>query len=111
MYARMCVCTYACHASPGDDGDGAGAGGVDGGGRVFPRAVVSPGILHISHNLLINVDKHMKFWDEFLSGLQAVVTLLHYKDYREAFIERCVKGTAFDSTRSGLNSGLPTTSD
>ena len=79
--------------------------------RVCLHAVIVPGVLHISHNLSLRMDRHMKGWTEWLSGLQAVVTLLHYKDNRVMFLELCVRGTAFDRAKSDLHSGVPTTTD
>lgn len=78
--------------------------------RVFPRAMVVAGVLHITHNLSLKMDRHMQLWDWWLSGLQALVTLLHYKHNREAFIERCVKGTFFVGHHT-LRSGVGTTAD
>ena len=79
--------------------------------RVFPRAMIVPGILHVAHNMALRMDRHLSYWSDWLAGLQSIVTLLHYKDNREAYINRCVKGTMFDNCRSGLHSGLPTTTE
>ena len=78
--------------------------------RVFPRAMVVAGVLHITHNLSLKMDRHMQLWDWWLSGLQALVTLLHYKHNREAFIKRCVNGTFVKGHRT-LRSGVGTTAD
>ena len=78
--------------------------------RVFPFAMVIPGVLHIAHTLSLKMDKHMQLWEWWLSGLQALVTLLHYKHNRQAFLERCVKGTPFERHRT-LQSGVATTTD
>ena len=80
--------------------------------RVFENSMVVPGILHICHNLSAKVDKAMPYFDTFLNGLKAVVTLLHYKDNRQLFIEKCVRGTPFDTSgRSALNRGVPSTAE
>ena len=78
--------------------------------RVFPRAMVVAGVLHITHNLSLKMDRHMQLWDWWLSGLQALVTLLHYKHNREAFIERCVNDPVVKGHRT-LRSGVGTTAD
>ena len=78
--------------------------------RVFPRAMVVAGVLHITHNLSLKMVRFMQLWDWWLSGLQALVTLLHYKHNREAFIKRCVNGTFVKGHRT-LRSGVGTTAD
>ena len=94
-------------ADGGDEGLDAAAGSR----RAFPVALVSPGMLHIIHNLSLRMDRHMAYWSDWLSGLQSLVTLLHYREHRELFINRCVRGTAFDHRRSGLHAGVPTTTE
>ena len=78
--------------------------------RVFPWAMVIPGVLHIAHNLSLKMDKRLQLWEWWLSGLQALVTLLHCKHNRQAFLERCVKGTSFERHHT-LRTGVPTTTD
>ena len=79
--------------------------------HVFPRSLVVPGMLHIFHNLSWKMDESMKYFAEWLVGLKAVITLLHYKQNRDVFAERCVRGTVFDTPRSSLNSGLPSAAE
>ena len=78
---------------------------------IFPDSLVIPGVLHIVHNLSWKADKAMPNFDSWLNGLKAVVTLLHYKQNRELFVERCVRGTPFDHIRSPLRSGVPSTAE
>lgn len=75
--------------------------------RTFPRALVIAGVLHIFHNLSWSMDSAMPYFTTWLNGLKAVVTLLHHRAFRELFVERCVRGTAFDRPSSRLKRGIP----
>ena len=79
--------------------------------NVFPESLVVPGVLHVMHNLSWKADRAMPNFDPWLNGLKAVVTLLHYKQNRELFVERCIRGTPFDHIRSPLNHGIPSTAE
>lgn len=78
---------------------------------VFPRALVIPGVLHIFHNLSWKIDDSMPSFKKWLDGMKSVVTLMHYKQNREKFIDTCVRGSVFDTPRSPVNAGLPSTTD
>lgn len=84
---------------------------VQGNRTVFSRSLLNAGVLHIFHNLSWKIDDAMPSFARWLDGLKALVTLLHYSENREKFMEQCVRGTPFDTAKSPLKTGLPTTTD
>lgn len=79
--------------------------------HIFPRAMIVGGVLHIFHNASWKMDQAMSGFQSFMNGLKSVITLLHYKDNRELYVERCVKGTAFDVSKSPLHAGIPSAAE
>ena len=77
--------------------------------HVFPRGLLVAGVLHVIHNLSWRLGRAMSYFDEWLCGMKAIVTLLHYRDNRKLFAERCVSGSRFDRAgrHAGLNRGCP----
>ena len=49
---------------------------------IMPLALVSPGILHICHNMLAEVDSKLSGWQAWLPGLQALTHLLPHDNLR-----------------------------
>ena len=60
---------------------------------VFPEAVISPGTLHICHNMVSEVDQSLEHFSEWLPGFKAIVHFLHTDSLRQRFVGSCLLGT------------------
>lgn len=67
----------------------------------LPMAITLPGILHIVHNLLSEVNEHMHHWGKFYEGLKQVSLLLR-EGRRERFIQFCVRPSSFSGQASAV---------
>ena len=79
---------------------------------VFQSAIAVPGGNHILHNLSWQMDAAIPHFQDFLSQLQSIVTLLHYKHHRENFLHRCVEKTHYaecEAARALRRGGIPKT--
>ena len=59
---------------------------------MFPQALICPGALHILHNMTLEVDKGLEFYDAWLLSFKQVVRLLHADHLRNRFIGTCLLG-------------------
>ena len=57
---------------------------------------MSPGVLHICHNMALAVDTELSLYNDWLPGFKAVSTLLHHEHLRKQLVGRCIKGSSFE---------------
>ena len=74
---------------------------------IFPEALLSPGILHICHNMTKEIDASLKLWTNWLPGFKALAHLLHHDHLRQRLVAFCVKGTDFEWLEEKFNKGVP----
>ncbi len=63
--------------------------------RLMPRAIPVPGILHIVHNLLHDVNEKMSHWDSFFPELRNLSRFLERRLHRERFVEMCLRPSGY----------------
>ena len=59
---------------------------------VFPCAIISPGALHILHNMTREVDESLEFYAVWLGDFKQLVYLLHDDHLRNRLIGTCIVG-------------------
>ena len=63
---------------------------------VFPEALISPGTLHICHNMVHEVDQSLEHFSEWLPAFKAIVHFLHTDALRQRFVGSCLLGTPLE---------------
>lgn len=74
---------------------------------LFPNALPSPGMLHISHNMLSDIHKSLKKFSDWLPGFKALAALFHHKHLRKRYLASCVLNTPWAWMSGLLRHGVP----
>lgn len=74
---------------------------------LLPNVVLSPGILHICDNMMLDTDVALSGWSGWLPGFKAVAHLLHHAHLRQRFIGCCLHGTRHAWAEPLFNISLP----
>ena len=56
----------------------------------FPRGFTVPGLLHVINNMTLEVDTALDGWQNVITGLRAILSLLTVSDRRRRFVATCV---------------------
>ncbi len=68
---------------------------------VFGRALMAGGVAHIIHNLSWKMSGAMTHFEVYMVDLKSLSSYFHDRGYREAFVEKCVRGScSVDSASS-----------
>ena len=65
---------------------------------VLPNAATVAGLLHIVHNLLLEVDNALEGWKDFIKQLKAVASLFQTLHTRQRFKHTLLKGSRFEGS-------------
>ena len=63
--------------------------------HLFHRALTSTGLLHLTDNLVCEINKSFKSWPWFVAGLRQVTHLLGKRNNRSRFLAACLAETEF----------------
>ena len=74
---------------------------------LFENALLCPGLLHICHNMTLEIDRSLAWWKEWLPPFKALSHLLHCDHLRRRLIAFCVKNTSFDWLEESFKVGVP----
>jgi len=89
----------------GDDVDyGGGAALLS--SRVFPTCMAVAGTMHVVHNMSWFADTGMRHFDDWVSQLKNIVTLLHYRHHRNRFLSNCVLTSQFAASAISFQAGV-----
>ena len=62
---------------------------------LFANALLSPGLLHICHNMVKEINSSLPMWPDWLVSFKAVAKLLHDEALRKRLLAVCIQGTPF----------------
>ena len=89
------ICGRASASAPGSGGS---ASSTSGGApadarRLMERALIVPGMLHICHNLLADVDTALTGWEQFWQEAKNIAALLNSRQRRDRLLATCFHGS------------------
>ena len=73
---------------------------------LMPNALLSAGLVHILHNLSMEVDAALPWWPDWLEGFRCLTHLLHKSHLRQRFVARCLLGTKHERFAPLFESGV-----
>ena len=77
--------------------------------HLFPRALVCPGLDHVSNNMQADLDKHLPNWTEWLPGFTALSMLLSKRHLLKRLVATCIENTAYSLFKQMFETALPST--
>ena len=77
--------------------------------HLFPRALVCPGLDHVSNNMQADLDKHLPNWTEWLPGFTGLSMLLSKRHLLKRLVATCIENTPYSSFKQMFESTLPST--
>ena len=77
--------------------------------HVFPRALICPGLDHISNNLQADLDKHLSNWPEWLLGFKGLSLLLSKRHLLKRLVATCIEGTPYSTFKHMFEVTVPST--
>ena len=89
------ICGHASASAPGSGGSASSTGGgapADA-RRLMERALIVPGMLHICHNLLADVDTALTGWEQFWQEAKNIAALLNSRQRRDRLLATCFHGS------------------
>ena len=75
--------------------------------HVFPHALASAGVVHITNNIEWGVENVLSFWPTCLPGFKALAHLLHHDHLRKRYVDKCIRGSRFAHRASTFANAVP----